>query len=162
MTVAYRRATAADARTIHGLLAQMAAEVGRGVTSTPDSLRAAGFGPEPRFRAVLAERAGEALGFALVYPEFSSWRGEVGLYVQDLYVRPDARGARLAAELLSAALDEAADWAPTYMSLMVDHRNLAAQAWYAKRGFALRERGDLLILEGPAMDRLRQPLPGRS
>jgi hypothetical protein len=39
---------------------------------------------------------------------------------------------------------------------MVDHRNDAAQAWYARQGLALRERGDLLILEGPALTRLTE------
>jgi ribosomal protein S18 acetylase RimI-like enzyme len=105
---------------------------------------------------VLAEADAEALGFVLVFPEYSSWRGQVGLFVQDLYVRPGARGRGLARALLAVALKAAADWAPAYLTLMVDHRNDAAQAWYARQGFALRERGDLLILDGPALARLTE------
>lgn len=134
----------------------MAAEAGRAIAVTEASLRDHGFGPDPRFRVVLAETGGTALGFTLVFPEYSSWRGAVGLYVQDLYVRPGARGRGIAQALLSAAWDSATDWGPSYLTLMVDHRNDAASAWYARQGFGLRERGDLLILDGPALARLKE------
>lgn len=156
MIVACRRAEAADVGEIHALLVQMAAEVGRTIAATPEGLRRDGFGPDPRFRAVLAEAEGQPRGLALVYPEYSSWRGQAGLYVQDLYVRPEARGRGVAAELLAAAWGLAADWAPGYLTLMVDHRNSSAQDWYARQGFALRERGDLLILDGAAIQRQRK------
>jgi ribosomal protein S18 acetylase RimI-like enzyme len=156
LTAAFRVAAAGDAPAIHAMLGEMAAEAGRAVIGTEAALRTHGFGPEPRFRAVLAEAEAQALGFVLVFPEYSSWRGQVGLYVQDLYVRPAARGRGIARDLLAAALKAAADWAPAYLTLMVDHRNDAAQAWYARQGFALRERGDLLILEGPALARLTE------
>jgi ribosomal protein S18 acetylase RimI-like enzyme len=57
----------------------------------------------------------------------------------------------VASDLLAAAMVCAEDWSPSYLTLMVDHQNDAARAWYEKRGFALRERGDLLILDGPAL-----------
>ena len=156
MTVVYRLATASDTATLTMLLHDMATEAGRGTAATEASLRDHGFGPDPRFRVVLAEAEARALGFVLVFPEYSSWRGQVGLYVQDLYVRPGSRGRGIAQALLTAAMDCASDWAPSYLTLMVDHRNEAAQAWYARRGFELRERGDLLILDGPKLARLRE------
>jgi ribosomal protein S18 acetylase RimI-like enzyme len=156
LTPAFRVAVAEDAPAIHAMLFEMAAEAGRAVAGTEAALRAHGFGPEPRFRVVLAEADAQALGFVLVFPEYSSWRGQVGLYIQDLYVRPGARGRGLARDLLAAALAAAADWAPAYLTLMVDHCNDAAQAWYARRGFVLRERGDLLVLDGPALARLTE------
>jgi ribosomal protein S18 acetylase RimI-like enzyme len=145
-----------DVPEIQTMLEEMAAEAGRAVIGTEAALRAHGFGPDPRFRVVLAEADAQALGFVLAFPEYSSWRGQVGLFVQDLYVRPGARGRGLARALLAAALEAAADWAPAYLTLMVDHRNEAAQAWYARQGFALRERGDLLILDGPGLARLTE------
>ncbi len=141
---------------IQAMLEDMAAEAGRTVVGNEAALRAHGFGPAPSFRVVLAEAEGQAMGFALVFPEYSSWRGTVGLYVQDLYVRPEARGRGLARALLSAAMDEAGDWGPAYLTLMVDHHNDAARVWYEKQGFVLRERGDLLILDGPALDQLTE------
>ena len=156
MTAVFRVAVAEDAPAIHAMLGEMAAEAGRAVGGTEAALVAHGFGPDPRFRVVLAEAEAQALGFVLVFPEYSSWRGQVGLYVQDLYVRPGARGRGLARDLLAAALDATADWSPAYLTLMVDHRNDAAQGWYARQGFALRERGDLLILDGPGLSRLTE------
>jgi GNAT superfamily N-acetyltransferase len=138
------------------MLEEMAAEAGRAVIGTEAALRTHGFGPDPRFRVVLAEAEGQALGFVLVFPEYSSWRGQVGLFVQDLFVRPGARGRGLARALLAAAMEAAADWAPAYLTLMVDHRNASAQTWYARQGFSLRERGDLLILDGKGLARLTE------
>lgn len=156
MNVGCRLAVAADVPVIQTMLEEMAAEVGRTVVGTEAALLAHGFGPASRFRVVLAEADARALGFVLVFPEYSSWRGSVGLYVQDLYVRPEARGRGHARDLLAAAVDAAGDWAPAYLTLMVDHRNDAAQAWYARHGFVLRERGDLLIVDGPALERLTE------
>jgi GNAT superfamily N-acetyltransferase len=156
LNAALRVAVAGDAPAIQTMLEEMAAEAGRAVDGTDASLRAHGFGPDPRFRVVLAEADDRALGFALVFPEYSSWRGQVGLFVQDLYVRPEARGRGLARALLSAAMDEAGDWGPAYLTLMVDYQNDAARVWYEKQGFVLRERGDLLILDGPALDQLTE------
>lgn len=159
VTVHFRQATAEDAATLHRLLHAMAAEVGRSPSVTEAALRAHGFGEVPRYRAVLAISDGGARGFSLFYPEFSSWRGQPGLYVQDLYVVPDARGAGIARGLLRAAVDAASDWGVSYVTLMVDHANDAGRAWYASQGFALRERGDLLILTGPTLDAFRKGPP---
>lgn len=153
MTIGYRRAVAADVAEIHRLLQQMAAEAGRRIVGTEQALRQHGFGPEPRFRAVLAENEGQAIGLALVFPEYSSWRGATGLYVQDLYVQPAARGRGVASALIGAALVCCQDWEPSHVTLMVDQDNILAQGWYARQGFTLRERGDLLILDGAALAR---------
>ena len=155
MTVHNRRAVREDVGTIHRLLQEMAAELGRTIGGTEAALQLHGFGPDPRYRAVLAQEAEQVVGLVLIYPEFSSWRGEVGLFVQDLYVRPPVRGKGVARALLAAAIDWSSDWAPAFMTLMVDHRNEAAQGWYARQGFTLREKGDLLILERASFGRLR-------
>lgn len=156
MTTTCRLAIAADTPTIHALLTQMATELGRAIDASPATLALHGFGAKPLFRVILAERDETPVGLALIYPEYSSWRGKVGVYVQDLYVTPDARGSGIAQTLLAKAFEAGADWMPDYLTLMVSQTNPAAQRWYDKLGFTLRERGDLLMLGGAPLAALRE------
>jgi GNAT superfamily N-acetyltransferase len=50
------------------------------------------FGERPAAFAHIAEAAGEPVGFAMWFLNFSTWRGVHGIYLEDLYVRPEARG----------------------------------------------------------------------
>lgn len=63
------------------------------------SLERALFG-ERSAEAVMAERDGVPVGFALFFHNFSTWTGRKGLYLEDLYVTPDARGAGVGTALL--------------------------------------------------------------
>ncbi|HWU01507.1 MAG TPA: GNAT family N-acetyltransferase [Novosphingobium sp.] len=63
------------------------------------------FGPRPMAEVVIGELAGadgacEPQGFALFFPNFSTFEGRPGIYLEDLYVRPQARGAGLGKALL--------------------------------------------------------------
>lgn len=70
------------------------------VEATADMLHAALFGPQPAAEALIAERQGAPLGFALFFHNFSTWAGRRGLYLEDLYVTPDARGSGAGKALL--------------------------------------------------------------
>lgn len=153
MGVTYRRAAVADVPAIHALLVENAVNDGGMIRGDEGALRRYGF-DRGLFRAVLAEEAGRTVGLALVLPEYSSWRGRIGLLVQDLYVVADARGRGLGAALLAEAMKACADWEPAFLTLLVQHKNKAAQAFYAAKGFTLRERADMLICEGAALARL--------
>lgn len=144
-----RLARAEDAETLHALLQAMAAEQGESIGSTPDSLRAHGFGANPRFQALIAEGQA-ALGFVLYFPEYSTWRGELGLFVQDIYLTPAARGLGLGRKLLAEAMTTAA-WKPQFLSLMVAQNNATARAFYAGLGLTLRDEADQLILAGEGL-----------
>lgn len=71
-----------------------------------DQLRAALFGPAPALFAHVAEVDGEVVGCALWFRNFSTWEGVHGIYLEDLYVRPEHRGSGLGKALL-ATLAEA-------------------------------------------------------
>lgn len=144
MTPVLRRATAQDADLIHQLLQEMATAEGGQIKGSPQTITLHGFGPTPRFRVLLAEGA-DPLGLILFFPEYSSWRGQMGVYVQDLYLRPAARGQGLGRALLGAALRDA-DWNPAFVTLMVAHTNHAARAFYAALGFVQRDPADPFIL----------------
>ena len=68
---------------------------------TPEKLRAALFGPRPAAEAVMAERGGRAVGFALFFTTYSTFLSKPGLYLEDLFVEPAHRGAGIGKALLT-------------------------------------------------------------
>ncbi|QEU93511.1 GNAT family N-acetyltransferase [Streptomyces kanamyceticus] len=91
-----RTATPADVPVIHALVRDLAAyeKALDEARATEEQLREALFGERPAAYAHIAQddASGEAVGFALWFLNFSTWRGVHGIYLEDLYVRPDARG----------------------------------------------------------------------
>ena len=70
---------------------------------TAGQLETAMFGPRPQvFGHVAADAAGEPIGFALWYVNFSTWEGTHGVHLEDLFVRPAARGTGAGRALLAA------------------------------------------------------------
>lgn len=68
--------------------------------ATEESLREALFGPRPAAEALVAERDGRIVGYALFFQNFSTFLSRRGLYLEDLYVRPALRGSGLGTALL--------------------------------------------------------------
>jgi GNAT superfamily N-acetyltransferase len=69
---------------------------------TPEALRAHLFGPRPVAEALVAESDGRPAGFALFFGTYSTFRGQPGLYLEDIYVREPLRGQRIGTALLAA------------------------------------------------------------
>ncbi|WP_112470108.1 GNAT family N-acetyltransferase [Streptomyces triticisoli] len=90
-----RPATPADVPVIHTLILELA-EYEKAldeVRATPEQLAEALFGERPAAFAHMAQdEDGEVVGFALWFLNFSTWRGVHGIHLEDLYVRPEARG----------------------------------------------------------------------
>jgi len=72
------------------------------VHATPELLDAALFGETPAAEALIAERDGEAIGYALYFPTFSTFLAIQGIWLEDLYVRPQQRKAGAGRALLAA------------------------------------------------------------
>ena len=62
------------------------------VVATEEGLREVLFGERPSAEVVLAMEGNNAVGFAVFFHNFSTWLGRPGLYLEDLFVRPDSRG----------------------------------------------------------------------
>ncbi len=74
----------------------------RELKATEEQLREALFGARPAAEALIAERDGEALGYALFFPTFSSFLASTGVWLEDLFVRPAERGGGVGKALLTA------------------------------------------------------------
>ena len=111
------------------------------------ALLAAAFAPDPLIHAVVAPD-----GMAIYFPWYSTNRGLPGLFVQDLFVAPHARGTGLARSLLAATLTHQV-WGARFIVLAVSAQNTPATRFYAKTGFT-PQGYDMMILEGPALAEL--------
>jgi GNAT superfamily N-acetyltransferase len=79
------------------------------VRNTVQGLEEALFGPHPRIFAHIAEDDGGIQGFALWFLNYSTWEGVHGIYLEDLYVRPEARGSGYGKALLRTLAGIAAE-----------------------------------------------------
>ncbi|MFD9269158.1 GNAT family N-acetyltransferase [Streptomyces goshikiensis] len=98
-----REAEVADVPAIHTMIRELAEyeKVPHEARATREQLREALFGERPAAFAHIAETAdGEVVGFAVWFLNFSTWRGVHGIYLEDLYVRPGARGGGYGKALL--------------------------------------------------------------
>jgi GNAT superfamily N-acetyltransferase len=154
--VTIRRAVEADAGILHELLGALSGEIGYGAAfrADIDGLRRHGFGPNPLFRALLAELDGQARGLAVYFPEFSTLRGRPGVYLQDLYLRPDARACGLGRRLIGAVIRDAADWQAAYLRLAAHTGNEAALAFYDRLGFQTDPQERALWIDGMGLTEL--------
>ncbi|MEJ7604619.1 MAG: GNAT family N-acetyltransferase [Kofleriaceae bacterium] len=102
--LAIRSATAADCPTILAFIRELAEyeKLLHEVVADAPLLHATLFGPRPAAEVLIAELAGEPVGFALFFTSYSTFLGKPGLYLEDLFVRPAARGKGIGAALMVA------------------------------------------------------------
>ena len=98
-----RPARPEDAATIANLVYELAVyeKLEQFARATPDDFRQHLFGPRPYAEAIMAEIDEKPVGFALFFPTFSTFRGQPGLYLEDIYVRPVHRGRGIGKALLA-------------------------------------------------------------
>lgn len=96
---------------------------------------------------VVAEENGQLLGACLGLMTFSTWRGAPGLYVVDLFVRPEARGRNVGLALLRCSARRFMRRGAQFIKLEVDETNHGAERFYARLGFTKKTEDRLHILE---------------
>ncbi len=151
-----RPAIAEDLRVLSRMLAALSAEIGYESPAADDvaSLLRHGFGVRRLFEALIAQRRAHPVGLAVYFPEFSTLRRRPGVYVQDLYLLPEARGLGLGRRLIGAVLREAVAWEAAYLRLAVHDDNAEALAFYRRLGFQTDANERAFWVEGAALEQL--------
>ncbi|MGE0723564.1 MAG: N-acetyltransferase family protein [Alphaproteobacteria bacterium] len=161
--IAVRPAVEADAETIHRLVKGLAEyeNLADKVVSTVADIRRDGFGPNRCFEALIGTLDGRPAGLALFYPTYSTFSGSAGLFLEDLFIEPAARGSGLGRAMMESLARVAADRGWRSIVLHVLDWN-PTRDFYRKLGFAPHQEWLLYTLSGAALERLAGRPGGRS
>ena len=155
-TCRIRSATCADSALILELIRELAEyeKLLHEVKATAADIERQLFGSRPAAECVIAELDGKPVGFALFFYNFSTFLAKPGLYLEDLYVRPEQRGRgvgkKLLAHLAALALARGCgrfEWA-------VLDWNAPAIAFYRNLGAEMMETWKINRLTGRALEKL--------
>jgi len=120
---------------------------------TAEKLRTALFRESPAVFGHVAESGGEVVGFMLWFLNFSTWRGVHGIYLEDLYVRPELRGTGLGKALLATLARECVDNGYARLEWSVLDWN-PATGFYKSLGAIPMDEWTVYRLSDTALDRL--------
>ena len=156
MTIQIRAADPADTATILRFVRELAdyERASDKVVATEALLADALFGDQPAAYALIAEIDGVAQGMALYFFNFSTWTGWRGLYLEDLYVAPAARGRGLGGLLLSHLAAVALDRGCARFEWAVLDWNAPAIAFYRSKGAVPMEEWRIFRVSGDALTAL--------
>jgi GNAT superfamily N-acetyltransferase len=126
------------------------------VVVTEEDVRAGLFGPERTAEAVLAFWNEEPAGFALFFHNFSTFLGRSGIYLEDLFVKPELRGKGIGKALLAHLAGIARDRNCGRLEWAVLDWNEPSIAFYQSLGAKPMDEWTTYRLTGPALERLAQ------
>jgi GNAT superfamily N-acetyltransferase len=121
------------------------------VTATLADLHVSLFGPDPAVFAHVAEHEGEVAGFALWFLNYSTWTGRHGIYLEDLYVRPDLRGSGYGRQLLAELAALCLERGYARLEWWVLDWNEPARGFYDKLGAIRMDEWTVHRLAGAAL-----------
>ena len=156
MTLSIRPAIPADLPLIAGFIRDLAEyeKLSHEVRFDEARLGENLFGARPYAEVVIGEIDGAAQGFALFFHNFSTFEGRPGLYLEDLFVRPEARGSGLGKALLAhlAQLCVARDCARLEWSVL--DWNAPSIGFYQSLGAKLMDEWTVMRVDGDALTKL--------
>jgi GNAT superfamily N-acetyltransferase len=127
------------------------------VVATEEHFRTALFGAEPKVHCLVAEDdGGEVVGFAVYFLNFSTWLGTHGIYLEDLFVRPSARGGGHGRALLTELARIAVARGYGRVEWAVLDWNVDAQGFYRNLGARPQDDWTVWRLTGDALQSLGQ------
>ncbi|MDR7268610.1 GNAT superfamily N-acetyltransferase [Pelomonas saccharophila] len=138
-----RHATRRDAPALFEMLRELAAHEGSPAALQTDLERFCrdGFGPQPRFAAVLAELDGRQVGYVSYTRVYAIWRGATTLAIDDVYVRAACRGRGIGEAMLRWLHGFAAQTGANRLRWEVNARNASAIRFYERLGAAVTTKG---------------------
>lgn len=148
-----RAATPADIPAIRQLIVELAIyeKEPDAVKATHDDLARALFDARPTAECVLAEVDGQAVGVALFFTNFSTWTGKPGLYLEDLFVLPSARGVGLGKALLVHLAQLCVTRGYSRFEWSVLDWNTPAIGFYQALGAKLMDEWTVMRVDGQAL-----------
>ena len=156
MTISIRPATPADLPLIAQLIRDLAEyeKLAHEVRFDEAVLGQKLFGARPYAEVVIGELDGAPQGFALFFHNFSTFEGKPGIYLEDLFVRPDARGSGLGKALLSHLAMLAVERDCARLEWSVLDWNEPAIGFYEKLGARLMDEWTVMRVDGTALQQL--------
>jgi GNAT superfamily N-acetyltransferase len=109
------------------------------------------FGPRPRAEALIGEIDRQGQGFALFFHTFSTFEGKPGIWLEDLFVRPTARGGGLGKALLTQVARLAAERGCARLEWSVLDWNEPAIGFYRKLGARPMDEWRIMRVDGDAL-----------
>jgi L-amino acid N-acyltransferase YncA len=152
-----RSATPADVSEIHAMIRELAEyeKARQEAKVTEAQLHSALFAEHPAVYALIAEGDGGAVvGFALWFRNFSTWTGTHGVYLEDLYVRPAARGGGHGKALLAELARICTSRGYRRLEWWVLDWNIPAIDFYMSIGAEAMDEWTVYRVTGDALDRL--------
>ncbi len=148
-----RAATADDAALVAQFIRELAEyeRLPDAAVATAEDLRAQLFGAQPAAEVLLAEADGEPAGFALFFHNFSTFLGKRGLYLEDLFVRPQFRGLGVGRHLMASLARIAMQRDCGRFEWSVLDWNAPAIGFYRTLGAAGMDEWTVQRLEGDAL-----------
>lgn len=122
--------------------------------ATDEDIASSLFGDKPQAEVVIAERGGEPLGFALFFHNYSTFLGRRGLYLEDLFVIPEARGSGAGKALLKHLAQLALERGCGRFEWWVLDWNTPAIDFYKSLGAEPMEDWTVFRLSGEALEKL--------
>jgi len=153
MTLIIRPATRADLPLIAQFIRDLAEyeKLAHEVRFDEATLAGHLFGSRPMAEVVIGEVGGEPQGFALFFHNFSTFEGRPGLYLEDLFVRPAARGSGLGRALLAHLAALAVERGCARLEWSVLDWNAPAIGFYEKLGARAMSDWTIMRVDGEAL-----------
>jgi GNAT superfamily N-acetyltransferase len=148
-----RPATIKDAALLTTLIHELAEfdRLGHEAGVTEEDITRDGFGPHPKFRAVVAESDGQVSGYAVFFEFYSTFQGRAGLFLDDIFVREKFRKQGIGKALVAHVAGIA--WKEGYFSMRweVLDWNTPAIEFYRKLGAVFLDEWKAALLVGDAL-----------